>query len=554
MFDKILVANRGEIAVRINEAAQELGIKTVAVYSTPDKESLQVFKADEAYELEGESAADTYLNMDKLIEVAKKSGAQAVHPGYGFLSENAEFAQRCWDAGLVFIGPNPEIIRKMGDKIESKRIMREANVPVVPGFEPDPSAKVRKDQLQEEASRIGYPVIVKAAAGGGGRGMRIVHREKDLWDAYQAASKEAKSAFSDGRVFLERYVQQPRHIEVQVLGDNFGNVIHLFERECSIQRRHQKIIEETPSTAVTPDLREQLGLAAVEAARAVGYNSAGTVEFVLDGETGQFYFLEMNTRLQVEHPITELVTGVDIVKWMIKVAAGQVLELSQEHVTQRGHSVECRVYAENPDHLEFRPSIGKLQQFSLNILNRVGIRHDTGFETGNRVSIHYDPLLAKLITYGETREDCLEKMSWALRNYTALGVETNVEFLRDIITHKAFKEGKMTTHFIQDNFSTDWVGQSKRELPVEVLLAASLFDQLQTNGNGNGYASLEITDEPEGQPSPWHMLGSFGRESLERSVKLVDKLASSTHEVVKELERSVGSTLGRKGSASHSGD
>lgn len=516
MFNKILVANRGEIAIRIIESVQELGIRSVAIYSSVDRDSIHVFKADESVLLEGESATDTYLNMDKIIEAAKLTKAEAIHPGYGFLSENSVFAQKCWDEGIVFIGPHPNAIQIMGDKIESKRLMVASGVPTIPGFDPG-NAEITPELLAQESLKIGFPIMLKAAAGGGGKGMRVVYDIDLLWDSYLEASREAQSSFSDGTVFIEKYIEQPRHIEIQILADNFGNIIHLFERECSIQRRHQKIIEETPSPALDKDLRDRMGESAITVARAINYNNVGTVEYILDKKKN-FYFLEMNTRLQVEHPITEMVTGIDIVKKMIKISAGERLNLKQEDIFQRGHSIECRVYAENPDYLAFRPSIGILSAFNLEVA--VGIRNDTGYKTGSRVSIHYDPLLSKLITYGEDRVDAINKMYWALTNYSVLGVETNMEFLRDIISHKNFKKGNISTHFINDNFSNKWVGRSKRELPLEILLAVSLYDKL------NNQNDLNFNDLSESQkhPSPWHILGDWGRDNLARSINTVDKL------------------------------
>jgi len=517
MFNKILIANRGEIAVRIIESVKELNIKSVAIYSSVDKDSIHVLKADESIELIGESAEETYLNMDKIIAAAKSTNSEAIHPGYGFLSENHEFAQKCWDKGIVYIGPHPKAIQMMGDKIESKRLMIKAGVPTIPGYDPH-GKEVTQDDLIREAFSIGYPVILKATAGGGGKGMRIVNDETKLWDAFKEASLEAKSSFGNGMVFLEKYVEEPRHIEFQILADNFGNVIHLFERECSIQRRHQKIIEETPSPALDHDLRTKMGECAVKAAKAINYNNAGTIEFILD-KNKNFYFLEMNTRLQVEHPITEVVTGIDIVKKMIKISAGERLSLAQSDIQQRGHAIECRVYAESPDNLEFRPSIGVLNAFDLQAA--VGVRNDTGYSTGSRVSIHYDPLLAKVITCGEDRDDTICKMNWALTNYTVLGVDTNIEFLRDVINHKKFKQGKITTHFIDENL-TGWVRRARRDLPLEILLAASLYDKFKDKLN-----NVEINDKNQvEQPSPWQMLGDWGRENLIRSVNNVDKIAN----------------------------
>lgn len=525
MFNKILIANRGEIAVRIIECAHELGIKSVAVYSTVDKDSIHVLKANESYHLAGESATETYLNIDKIIEAAKSTKAEAIHPGYGFLSENYKFAKRCWDEGIVFIGPHPNAIKKMGDKIESKRLMIEAGVPTVPGFDPK-GQEMTEEILIKEAKKIGYPVILKASAGGGGKGMRIVHKEEKLWDSFQEAAREAKSSFGDDTVFIEKYVEDPRHIEYQIIGDNFGNIIHLYERECSIQRRYQKIIEETPSPALTPELREKMGEAAVKAAKGINYNNAGTIEFILD-KNKNFYFLEMNTRLQVEHPITEAVTGLDIVKKMIKISAGEPLTVKQKDVMQRGHAIECRLYAENPDHLEFRPSIGVLNAFNLEVA--VGVRNDTGYKTGDRISIHYDPLLTKLISYGEDRTDAINKMYWALTNYTILGVDTNIEFLRDIINHKKFRTGEITTHFIQENFSTEWASRSKRGLPLEILIAAVLHDKF----NPLEQAQTEVNKKTM---SPWHMLGDWGRENLKRTSSVVEKFVDQSNSMIKKID------------------
>ena len=526
MFNKILIANRGEIAVRIIECAHELGIKTVAIYSTVDQESIHVLKANESFHLEGESATDTYLNIEKIIEAAKLTKAEAIHPGYGFLSENYKFAKRCWDEGIVFIGPHPDAIQKMGDKIESKRLMLEAGVPTVPGYDPQ-GQKMTEEIVVRESKKIGFPVILKAAAGGGGKGMRVVNDESHVWDAFQEASREAKSSFGDDTVFIEKYVDQPRHIEFQVIGDSFGNVVHFYERECSIQRRHQKIIEETPSPALTPELREKMGEAAVKAAKAINYNNAGTIEFIFD-KNNNFYFLEMNTRLQVEHPITEVVTGYDIVKKMIKVAAGEPLPMKQSDVKQRGHAIECRIYAENPDRLEFRPSIGILNAFNLEVA--VGVRNDTGFRTGDRVSVHYDPLLAKLITSGEDRTDALNKMYWALTNYSVLGVDTNIEFLRDVINHKKFREGAITTHFIQENFKPDWVSRSKRGLPLEILIAAILHDKLASNDLSNN------TIESKKALSPWQILGDWGRENLKRTTSVVERFVEQSEVMIKKID------------------
>ncbi|OLS23547.1 MAG: Pyruvate carboxylase subunit A [Candidatus Heimdallarchaeota archaeon LC_3] len=474
MFDKILIANRGEISIRISQAAQEMGIKTVAVFSDPDELSPHVFAANESYSLGGETPQESYLDINKIIKAAKATGAHAIHPGYGFLSERADFAEKCWKENIVFIGPHPEAIKKMGDKIEAKKIMKKCGVPVIPGYI---GSMKNKKILRTKAEDIGYPIIIKAAAGGGGKGMRIVKNSEELIPLLESAAREAKNAFGDNRVFIEKFVNSPRHIEIQVLGDNFENIIHLHERECSIQRRYQKIVEETPSLAVNDDLRTRMGEAAIKAAKAVNYNSAGTVEFILDDTTKEFYFLEMNTRLQVEHPITELVMGCDIVQWMIKIASGLPLVVKQSQVKQRGHAIECRIYAENPHDLEFRPSIGKIIKYELN--SRIGVRNDTGIQTGSEISINYDPMLSKLIVYSETREEAIQKMKWALSNYVILGVETNIEFLNDIFAHESFINGKYNTNFIPEYFKGWRSAKVKEEVPKEVIIANALYDMLQ---------------------------------------------------------------------------
>jgi len=510
MFNKILIANRGEIAIRIIEACQEMGIKTVAIYSDADQCAMHVSAADEAYSLGDPTPTASYLNIDKIIFIAKKSGAEAIHPGYGFLSENAEFAARCWQEKLVFIGPHPNVIRKMGDKIEANQSMKEAGVPTIPGYH---SLNGEEDApfLLEKAKEIGFPVMIKASAGGGGRGIRIVEQATEFAAAYESAAREAKAAFGDGILFLEKYIVDPRHIEFQILGDPYGNVIHLFERECSIQRRYQKVIEETPSVALNPELRTTMGEAAIKAAQAIGYTNAGTVEFILAPDK-TYYFLEMNTRLQVEHAITEATTGIDIVKWQIRLAAGQPLTLKQEEIAQRGHAMECRIYAEDPSR-EFLPCAGILHEFRLNLVSGVGVRNDAGFASGGEVSTYYDPLLSKLIVHAESREESIRKMSWALSNYAIIGVQTNVEFLRAVLAHEAFQHGDYSTHFI-DKYFKDWV-LPKSPAPVEAILAASLFDILETSAlNRVGHLTMPDPSFYTTTLDPWKLAGSWGRESL----------------------------------------
>ena len=491
MFSKVLVANRGEIAVRIMRACQEMGIRTVAIYSDVDALSPHVQMADESHALGDPKPSESYLNMDKIIKITKACGAEAIHPGYGFLSENAEFARRCEAEGINFIGPPSGVIAKLGDKIEAKTTVEGAGVPTVPGFY-DTVDNIEK--VAQWCEETGYPVIVKAAGGGGGKGMRIVESRAHLEDALAGARREAQSAFGADKVFIEKFLRDTRHIEFQLLADKHGNVIHLFERECSIQRRHQKVIEETPSVALTPELRKTMGKAAVKAAKAAGYVNAGTAEFMFSD--GKFYFLEMNTRLQVEHGITEATTGVDIVKWQLKIAAGEELTLGQEDLTQRGHAIECRIYAEDPEH-GFMPSTGKIQR--MESPSGINVRLDTGIESGQTITPFYDPMLAKLIVYAENRPDAINKMDWALSNYIALGITTNIQFLRALIRHPAFAEGKTNTRFISDHFTGWCAGKAP---PHEALIAAALFDSmgevLEPSGNGGEKAAEE--------PTPWKSL------------------------------------------------
>ncbi len=493
---KVLIANRGEIAVRITQTLQEMGITVVAVYSDPDAGALHVRKADEAVRLPGETAAETYLQKERLIEICKEHGVDAVHPGYGFLSENADFARLCDKAGIVFIGPKPDVIRDMGDKIIAKTTMEKAGVPVVPGWS---GAGIEPDVIRREADRIGYPVLVKAAAGGGGKGMRLVKKPEELEAALEAAAREAQSAFGDARIFLEKYIVRPRHVEFQIFGDEHGNVVHLFERECSIQRRHQKIVEESPSPALTPELRAKMGKAAVKAAQAIGYTNAGTVEFILAPD-GSFYFLEVNTRLQVEHPVTEMVTHRDLVRAQLLVAQGEPLPFRQEDLTQEGHAIECRVYAEDPAR-NFLPSTGKLHH--CHPPEGPGIRVDTGVDTGSAVSIHYDPMLAKLVVWGETRQQAIEKARWALDHYAILGVTTNIQFLNAVLGHPVFASGDIHTHFLEENpIRTDM-----QEIPPEALAVAALASR---NGKGNSQAVSAVSGVVvyDGT-SPWLTAGKW---------------------------------------------
>ncbi len=468
LFNKVLVANRGEIAVRIMQTLQEMGIRTVALASDPDLQAEHVRMADEVIHLPGQKPAETYLQGERILVLAQALGVDAVHPGYGFLSENATFAQGCAEHGMIFIGPRPEVIREMGDKIIAKDKMVEAGVPVVPGWSGD--LETDFSVIRAKADVIGYPLLVKAAAGGGGKGMRLVHQASELEAAFSAAAREAQSAFGDARVFLEKYITRPRHIEFQIFGDHHGNVVHLFERECSIQRRHQKIIEETPSPALTPQLRNAMGNAAVKAAEAMGYTNAGTVEFIF-GEDGSFYFLEVNTRLQVEHPITEMTVHQDLVRLQVQVAAGLPLPFSQDDLRQDGHAVECRIYAEDPAR-NFMPGVGTLDFYRPP--QGPSIRLDSGVREGGEVTVHYDPMLAKLVVWGKERQAALEKMSWALSRFAVLGVPNNVEFLKAIIDHPRFRAGEVHTHFLEENP----VDLKPVETPIAAILAAGLSSHI----------------------------------------------------------------------------
>jgi acetyl-CoA carboxylase biotin carboxylase subunit len=492
-FEKILIANRGEIAVRVQRTCRELGRKTVAVFSDPDRHALHVRYADEAYPLGGAAPAETYLDQSKLFDIARRCGADAVHPGYGFLSENPSFAAACRERGLIFIGPSAESIELMGEKTRARERMSRAGVPVVPGTPPLATAS----EAQAEARRIGFPVLIKAAAGGGGKGMRRVDRADDLVPAFDACRREALSAFGDGRVYLEKYVDEPHHIEFQILADGHGRTIHLFERECSIQRRHQKIVEETPSPLMTADLRARMGAAAVKAAEACGYVNAGTIEFLVDADR-RFYFLEMNTRLQVEHPITEMVTGVDLVERQIRIAEGEPLE--DLHLSQRGTAMECRIYAEDPWN-HFLPSPGLIRKLSPP--GGPGVRDDTGVYAGFTVPMEYDPLLAKLVAWGETRGQTLARMGRALAEYRMIGIRTNIPYLRRIVRHPEFVKGVYDTHFLMNH--QDELLKADPSGHETVALAAAAV--LAWRGEGKKSAGLA---SGKTAPSPWKLAGRPG--------------------------------------------
>ncbi len=444
MIKKIVIANRGEIAVRVIRSCREMGISPVALFSEADRLSRHVMLADEAYCIGGAASKESYLNIDRIIRVALACGADAVHPGYGFLSENADFARRCAEAGLVFIGPRPETIDAMGDKISARRKMIEAGVPVVPGTQENLSGA---DEAVEACRRIGFPVMLKASQGGGGKGMRLARSEDEVREAFVAARSEAVASFGDGTIYIERFVEEPHHIEFQILGDTHGNVIHLCDRECSVQRRHQKIVEESPSPFLTPELRERMGADAVAAARAVGYVGAGTIEFLVDKHRN-YYFLEMNTRLQVEHPITEEVTGVDLVREQIRIAAGEPLSLAQPDIVQRGHAIECRVCAEDAA-AGFMPSPGPVRQLSEP--GGPGVRIDGYVYEGYDIPIHYDPMISKLIVHADTREQAIARMRRALDEYRITGVKTNIGYLSSILGVPDFERGSYDTSFLEKN-------------------------------------------------------------------------------------------------------
>ncbi len=486
---KILIANRGEIALRVIRTAREMGISTVAVFSEADRDALHVRLADEAV-LIGEAASSaSYLKMDKIIEVAKQCHADAIHPGYGFLSENAEFADKVEKAGIRFIGPGADAIRVMGSKLEAKRAVAEYNVPLIPGTS-HPIEDI--DKARRIAADIGYPILIKASAGGGGKGMRIVEKEKDFEEQMNRAVSEATSAFGDGTVFIEKFITQPRHIEFQILGDTHGNIVHLFERECSIQRRHQKVIEEAPSAIMTTELRERMGEAAIGVAKACDYVGAGTVEFIVD-ENHNFYFLEMNTRLQVEHPVTECITGLDLVREQILIAEGKALRFTQDDLKIQGHAVELRVYAEDPAN-NFLPDIGKLQTYVRP--QGPGVRVDDGFEEGMSIPIHYDPMIAKLVVYAEDRLKALDRLSRAIDEYIITGVTTTLQFGKYVIHHDNFRSGDFDTKFVEKHFDPQSLTQEKTEEAREIAatLAALLRKEKksasqpevnQQNGSGS---------------------------------------------------------------------
>ena len=494
MFKKILIANRGEIALRIMRTCREMGIATVAVYSEVDELALHVLEADEAVAIGPAEPVESYLNIEKIIAAANDSGADAIHPGYGFLAENADFAERCEAEGIVFIGPPAGVIRDLGDKITARRMMESGGVPVIPGMTDEAGDP---DGWADQAEAIGYPVLIKAAAGGGGKGMRVVENAGDLEDACREASREAAAAFGSGAIYMEKYLEKSRHVEFQILADSQGNIVHLFERECSIQRRHQKIIEETPSPALSPALRESMGQAAVAAGRAAGYVNAGTVEFILDPD-GHFYFLEVNTRLQVEHPITEMITGVDLVRHQIEIAAGGTLSLAQGDLAGRGHAIECRIYAEDPEQ-NFMPSPGNIVY--LQEPAGPGVRNDCGVYSGVDVPFEYDPILSKLVVHAETRGQAIDRMIRALSSYIVLGVKTPIGFMIDVLSSPAFAAGDTYTDFIPVHFS-DWrPDTAHRNLALIAAAADAMTPRQGAVAAGDADAAVH--------PGPFQTLGNW---------------------------------------------
>jgi len=502
MIEKILIANRGEIAVRVIRSCREMGIGTVAVYSDADRASLHVRYADEAYHIGPPPSNESYLAIDKILNIARISGADAIHPGYGFLSENASFANKVKEAGLIFIGPSCESIQAMGDKITARKRMIAAGVPVVPGTKEEMKDP---EQIKKTGGEIGFPIMVKASAGGGGKGMRLVCSPEDLVSAVIAAQSEAKASFGNDAVYLEKYIESPHHIEFQVLADQHGNVIHLCERECSVQRRHQKVVEETPSPLMTEKVRAEMGQAAVAAAKAVNYVGAGTIEFLMDNRLN-YYFLEMNTRLQVEHPVTEMVTGIDLVKEQIRIASGEILAYQQKDISQNGHALECRIYAEDTEN-NFMPSPGVIRK--IHEPQGVGVRNDGYVFAGYNIPIYYDPMISKLITWGKDRQESIGRMKRALKEYFISGIRTSIPFLYRIMETPDFVNGKYNTHFIQDNENSlfphlDKKSHKKKEIEDLAMIAALLEygeTKLKKNGqNGkNGNSSK----------NPWK---EFGRK------------------------------------------
>ena len=516
MFNKLLIANRGEIACRIIHTANRLGVRSVAVYSEADVNARHVSLADEAIAIGPAPARDSYLVAEKLLEAAKRTGAEAIHPGYGFLSENAGFAEACVAEGFIFIGPPPRAIEVMGSKSAAKNIMQQAGIPLVPGYHGD-----NQDEafLLNEAEKIGFPVMLKASSGGGGRGMRVVNRAGEFSAALRSAKREAHAAFNDDRMLLEKYLENPRHIEIQIFCDNYGNAVHLFERDCSVQRRHQKVLEEAPAPGMTHETRTAMGDTAITAARAIDYAGAGTVEFIVDTD-GRYYFMEMNTRLQVEHPVTELITGQDLVEWQLRVAAGERLPATQEQLAVNGHALEARIYAEDPDN-HFLPGAGRLSHLRFPE-STAHVRVDTGVRQGDSIPVHYDPLIAKLIVWDKNRSNCLRRMLGALRRTQVAGVITNIDFLGAVISHQAFQEADFDTGFIE-LYQGD-LFPDKEPVSPDILSLAALYQVLRCTSLAGQYAAAS------GDPtSPWWETDSW-------RLNLVDEEYFRFHDGVREHE------------------
>lgn len=493
MIKKILVANRGEIAVRIMRSCREMGILSVAVFSEADRTSMHVRYADEAYFIGPSPSNESYLKMDKIIEVALASNTDAIHPGYGFLSENTEFAQLVAKKGLIFIGPSPKAIASMGDKVTARKLMEDSGVPVVPGTKKTISSN---EELRQIAAEIGYPIMIKASAGGGGKGMRLVKTESDLVSSYNIAKSEAKSAFGNDTIYIEKYIESPHHIEFQILADQHGNTIHLFERECSVQRRHQKVVEETPSPHMTNELRELMGEYAIKAAQSVHYVGAGTIEFLVDDKRN-FYFLEMNTRLQVEHPITERITGIDLVKEQIKIAAGDGLSYLQNDIFMHGHSIECRIYAEDPQN-NFMPNPGLIRHISEPL--GLGVRTDGYVYEGYEIPIYYDPMISKLIIWAKTRDEAIGRMKRALYEYKITGVKTSIPFLEKIMDTPDFVNGKYNTHFIENNAKYLAIEEPCELECQDIAMFVTYLDFIKKQKS-------EVRDNVTNKPSPWKEFG-----------------------------------------------
>lgn len=496
MFKRILIANRGEIAVRIIRVCRELDIETVAIYSEADRHSLHVKYADYAYLVGPSPSVQSYLAMDRIVEVAKKSGAEAIHPGYGFLAENSEFARICKENGIVFIGPSAKVIEQMGDKVKARAIMKEAGIPVVPGSDILGS----EEEVTKAAQAIGYPFMLKAVAGGGGKGLRLVRSSREILSAYRAVRSEAASSFGDPRLYIEKYLDRPRHVEVQILADPYGKVVHLYDRECSIQRRHQKIIEECPAPGLDQRTRRHIGRIAIQGARAVGYVGAGTLEFLLDQDKS-FYFLEMNTRLQVEHGVTERVIGIDLVKAQIEIAAGGSLPWRQRHISPTGHAIECRIYAEDPEN-DFMPCPGKIE--GLRLPEGLGVRNDCGVYEGAEVPIYYDPMIAKLIVWGENRVEAILRMRRALREYQVRGIKTNISFHQWILRHPRFMGADFNTGFIDEEYRA--VGKEEHYPHKNIALATAAIAALQREQQH----ALRLLEQGAAEKSQWRDGGKKG--------------------------------------------